>query len=149
MSMVTRSKSLIHRALSAALFVTFAGTLFSQSIEKDQQSQAATPDLMASITKLDMSRYERPQESVSQASVSKDTAAPIPGSLSKPYTSLDGTLTLPKFNTIANVQEKGVTHNSFVRVSPDVLPLNVRLDPTALPQYGAAPAVARLSFGRK
>ena len=139
-----RSENLTRRAISAALFVTFAGTLFSQSMEKNQQSREATPDLMASITKSDTFQYERPQEGMSQA-----TVVPSVGSLTKTNTSVDGMLTPPMFNTIAWVQEKSPAHNSIVRVGPDVLPLNVRLDPTVLPRYGAAPAVMRLSFGRK
>jgi hypothetical protein len=58
-------------------------------------------------------------------------------------------LTPPKSNTMAWVPEKGSGHNGIVHVGPDVLPLNVRLDPTALRSFGAAPAVMRLSFGHK
>ena len=144
MKMVMRSENLTRRAISAALFVTFAGTLFSQSLEQNQQSREATPDLMASITKLDTVRYERPQEGMS-----KEAAAPSVGSLTNTKTSVDRTLTPPKFNTSAWVQEKSPAHDSIVRVEPDVLPLDVRLDPTALPRYGAAPAVMRLTFGHK
>ncbi len=139
-----RSKNLTRRAMYAALSFTFAGTLFSQTLEKNQQSGEATPNLMASITKFDISRYETPQEGVS-----KETVPPIAGSLSKADSSIDLMLTPPKFNTMASVQEKSPAHNSAIRVEPDVLPLNVRLDPTYLQRYGAAPAVMRLSFGRK
>ena len=139
-----RSKSLTRRAIFAALSFTFAGTLFSQSLENHQQSGKATPDLMASITKSDAYHYERAQESVSN-----DTVKPVIGSLAKTDTSVDRLLTPPNFNTIASVQEKSASHNGVVRVGPDLLPLNVRFNQLALPSFGAVPAVMRLTFGRK
>ena len=54
-----RSKSLTRRAIFAALSFTFAGTLFSQSLENHQQSGEATPNLMASITKSDISSLSK------------------------------------------------------------------------------------------
>ena len=143
-----RSKSLTRKALFAALFAAFAGTLFSQTVENKQQSAEAAPTLMASLTKLDTARYERPQ-----VVVNKDTAAPSIGSLTTASTALEQMLapakfSAPKFNAMG-VQEKGGERNSFVRVEPDLLPLSVRLDPTELASYGAAPAVVRVSFGRK
>jgi len=139
-----RSKSLTRRAMYATLSFTFAGTLFSQSLEKNQQSGEAAQNLIASITKFDISQYETPREGVS-----KETVTPIAGALSKADSSVDRMLTPPHFNTMAWDQEKSPAHNSAIRVGPDVLPLSVQLDPTYLQGYGAAPAVMRLSFGRK
>ena len=139
-----RSKSLTRRAIFAALSFTFAGTLFSQSLEKHQQSGKATPDLMASIAKLDTYRYEKRQETVSN-----DTLKPVVGSLAKTDTSVDRLLTPPNLNTIASVPEKSPSHKGFVRVGPDLLPLNVRFNQLALSSYGSVPAVMRLSFGHK
>jgi len=131
-----RSKSLTRRAIFAALSFTFAGTLFSQSLENHQ--------LMASITKSDAYHYQKAQESVSNGTVN-----PVIGSLAKTDTSVDKLLTTPNFNTIASVQEKSASHNGVVRVGPDLLPLNVRFNQLALPSFGAVPAVMRLTFGRK
>jgi hypothetical protein len=142
--MVMKSMNLTHPAISAALFVTFAGVLFSQTAEKNHQSGEATQELMAANIRLDTVRYERPEEGMS-----KEASPSSPGTLGIPKTSVDPMLTLPKFNIVTWVPEKTPAHGSFVRVEPDVLPLNVRLDPTALTTYGAAPAVMRLSFGRK
>jgi hypothetical protein len=100
--------------------------------------------LMASITKLDTPQYEKPERNVSQ-----HTETPIVGSLLKMDTSVDRMSFSPKLNTIAWVPEKSSVHKGAIRVEPDVLPLNVRLDPTASEKFGAAPALVRLSFGRK
>jgi hypothetical protein len=139
-----KSKSLTRQATYVVFSFTFAGALFSQSVEKNQQSTEATPILMASITKPDTPRYEKPEKSVSQ-----HTETPVAGSLLRTDTSVERMSFSPKLNTIAWVPEKSPSHNSPVRVEPDVLPLNVRLDPMVTEKYGAAPAVVRLSFGRK
>ena len=131
-----RSKSLTRRAIFAALSFTFAGTLFSQSLESHQ--------LMASITKSDTYHYQKAPESVSN-----DTVKPVIGSLAKTDTPVYRLLTPPNFNTIASVQEKTASHNGVVRVGPDLLPLHVRFNQLALPSFGATPAVMRLTFGRK
>jgi hypothetical protein len=142
--MLMKSKSLTRQATCVAFFFSFGGVLFSQNLEKNQQSKETTPFLMASITKLDTPRYEKPEQNVSQ-----HTETPIISPLFKMNTSVDHMSFSPKLNTIAWVPEKGAAHNNAIRAEPDVLPLYVRLDPAVSEKFGAAPAVVRLSFGRK
>jgi hypothetical protein len=92
---------------------------------------------------MDLGREEKTQ-SASTASLTK------PARLA-PGTPADPTLVAPKLITIASVREQSQSpkRNSFIGVEPGVMPLNIRMDPTASQKYGAAPAMVEIRIGRK
>lgn len=152
-----KHKSLTRHAGTAALFFTFVGVLLSQTPGTNSDS-AVSPDLIALSTThpmgnypaLDLSRDEKPQNVTSlPVSPLSSTSSLTKPALLVPGTPADPTLAAPKLITIASVRDQSTKRNSLIGVQPGMLPLDVRMDPTAAQKYGAAPATVQIRIGRK
>jgi hypothetical protein len=157
MKMIMVPKCLTQRTITAALFLTFAGTLLSQNVGTSGQASTTSPNLIASASIPPVGNSLLSDLAPHQDLLGKETATPSLGIPSATPTSqafpLSATsfnrIPMPNLNTIASVQDTTKSHNGMISVGPDVLPLNARLDPNATQRYGAAPAVVQIHFGHK